>query len=114
MQEVTLCLLRRDEELLLIEKLRGLGEGLVNAPGGKVEPGERPREAAVREVHEEVSLTVDPATVERSAELLFVLDGTPHSRCHVFTGTSFAGDPSASSEARPMWVPISEIPYDQM
>jgi 8-oxo-dGTP pyrophosphatase MutT (NUDIX family) len=33
-------------------------------PGGQVEPGETPRQAAVRELAEEIGLVVDPAAIE--------------------------------------------------
>jgi 8-oxo-dGTP diphosphatase len=52
-----LCFVVKGDSLLLIEKLRGLGAGKVNAPGGRLEPGETPEEAAVRELQEEVSVT---------------------------------------------------------
>ncbi|USZ75295.1 NUDIX domain-containing protein [Halorussus vallis] len=44
MQPATLCYLLQpdDEEVLLIRKKRGLGEGLYVGPGGKVEDGETP------------------------------------------------------------------------
>lgn len=114
MTPVTLCFLRRDDEVLLIEKRRGLGEGLVNGPGGKVEPGETPRAAAAREVEEEVGVSVEPAALEWAAELTFRLDGTVHSECHVFRGRRFEGEPRPSAEARPLWVPVTAIPYDRM
>jgi 8-oxo-dGTP diphosphatase len=48
----TLVFVFRGDEVLLINKKTGLGKGKVNAPGGKVDPGETPRAAAVRECRE--------------------------------------------------------------
>ncbi|NUB89509.1 8-oxo-dGTP diphosphatase [Haloterrigena sp. SYSU A121-1] len=102
------------DEVLLIEKRRGLGAGWYNGPGGKLEAGETPRECAVRETREEVGLEVDPAALEKAGELEFVLDGTEHTFCHVYRTRSFAGEPTASEEARPEWIPVGEVPYDRM
>lgn len=102
------------DEVLLIEKRRGLGEGWYNGPGGKLEAGETPRECAVRETREEVGLEVDPAALEKAGELEFALDGEAHTFCHVYRTRSFAGEPTATEEARPEWVPVDEVPYDRM
>ncbi len=102
----------RGSEVLLIEKRRGLGEGWYNGPGGKLEAGETPPECAVRETREEVGLAV--SDLEKAAELTFILDGETHTRCHVFRTRSFTGEPRPSPEAHPEWVPIDEVPYDQM
>ncbi len=99
-------------EVLLIEKRRGLGEGWYNGPGGKLEAGETPRECAVRETREEVGLAVSELT--KAGELTFMLDGDEHTFCHVFRTRSFEGEPTASAEAIPEWVPIDEVPYDRM
>ncbi len=40
--------------VLLIHKKRGLGKGKINGPGGRLEAGETPVQAAVRETREEV------------------------------------------------------------
>jgi len=117
MIEATLCFpLRSDgddaDEVLLIEKRRGLGEGWYNGPGGKLEAGETPRECAVRETREEVGLEV--TTLEKAGELTFLLDGEGHTRCHVYRTRSFAGEPTASEEAYPEWVPVDDVPYDRM
>ncbi|ELY66052.1 8-oxo-dGTP diphosphatase [Natronococcus jeotgali] len=118
MIEATLCFPRRDvdgtEEVLLIEKRRGLGEGWYNGPGGKLEAGETPRECAVRETREEVGLEIDPADLEKAAELDFRLDGERHTLCHVFRTRTFAGEPRPSPEARPEWVAVEAVPYDRM
>ncbi|RKX74483.1 MAG: NUDIX hydrolase, partial [Spirochaetes bacterium] len=50
-EEAVLCFIRdrKEEKVLLIHKKTGLGAGLINAPGGRIDPGETPEEAAVRE-----------------------------------------------------------------
>ena len=52
----TLLFDRRGGRALLVRKKRGLGAGKINAPGGRLEPGEAPRDAAVREVREELGV----------------------------------------------------------
>ncbi|RZH68372.1 8-oxo-dGTP diphosphatase [Natrinema altunense] len=117
MIETTLCFPLRDggddgDDVLLIEKRRGLGEGWYNGPGGKLESGETPRECAVRETREEVGLEV--RDLEKAGELTFLLDGEEHTRCHVYRTRSVTGEPSASAEAAPEWVPVEDVPYDRM
>ena len=55
--------------LLLVRRGTPPGRGLWSVPGGRVEPGETPVEAVVREVREETGLLVQPTrlagTVER-------------------------------------------------
>ncbi|MCP4164135.1 MAG: NUDIX domain-containing protein, partial [Deltaproteobacteria bacterium] len=58
-----------ENSVLLMNKKRGLGAGKVNAPGGHIEPGETPKEAAVRETEEEVGLT--PLEMEEVGTLFF-------------------------------------------
>ena len=48
----TLVFVFRGDEVLLINKKRGLGKGKVNGPGGKVDPGETALQAAIRELEE--------------------------------------------------------------
>ncbi|ELY89098.1 NUDIX hydrolase [Natrialba hulunbeirensis JCM 10989] len=103
-----------DTDVLLIEKRRGLGEGWYNGPGGKLEPGETPRECAARETREEVGLEIAPDVLEYAGELTFLLDEEVHTVCHVFRTTEFAGEPRPSDEARPEWTPVDDVPYDQM
>ena len=45
-----LLFVQQGERVLLIRKKTGLGSGKINGPGGKLEPGETAREAAVREI----------------------------------------------------------------
>jgi 8-oxo-dGTP diphosphatase len=102
----------RAGEVLLIEKLTGFGAGKVNGPGGKLEIGETPREAAARETREEVG--IDPLDPVKRGELRFQFADGLSIHCHVFTARDWAGEARASLEARPFWVPIREVPYDRM
>ena len=70
----TLLFVVRNDEILLIRKKRGLGAGKINAPGGRLERGESPLEAAIREVQEEVGVT--PTGIRECGELSFqFIDG---------------------------------------
>lgn len=112
MQTATLCYPVEGDEVLLIEKRRGIGAGLINGPGGKIEPGETPRECARREVHEEVGLSVDSLTDAGAVE--FYLDDEPVMFVHLFRTTEFSGTPRESPEARPRWFPVDDLPLDRM
>lgn len=48
-----------DGRVLLVRRANEPGRGLWSIPGGRVEPGESAREAAVREVREETGLDVE-------------------------------------------------------
>jgi 8-oxo-dGTP diphosphatase len=111
-ETAVVCYIFDGPRVLLINKKRGLGRGKINAPGGRIEEGESPAEAAVREVQEEVGLTIsDPLEVGR---LSFVFTNGYSLKGHVFFARAFEGVPVETEEARPFWVPVEEIPYDQM
>lgn len=107
-----LCFIRRGDELLLIRKKRGLGAGKINGPGGKVEPGETPRESAIRETFEELGVT--PLAPEQVGELAFEFRDGLQLHCAVFLAQQFAGEARETEEAVPLWTHIHDIPYDEM
>jgi 8-oxo-dGTP diphosphatase len=107
-----LLFIRYEGRLLLIVKKRGLGRGKVNAPGGRLEPGETPEQAAVRETREEVGLT--PNGLRPAGRLAFAfMDGYSLSCC-VFTADGYGGTLTETDEAAPFWCAESDIPYDRM
>jgi 8-oxo-dGTP diphosphatase len=58
---VALALERDDGRILMQRRPSGKAHGgLWEFPGGKVEPGENPRAALVREVNEELAIALDP------------------------------------------------------
>lgn len=110
--EATLCFPRRGDEVLLIRKKRGLGAGLYNGPGGKVEPDETVRECVVRELREEVGLEAsDP---EKRAELRFRFGDEPLMHVHAFVDDDPAGTAHETAEAIPTWVAVDAVPYEEM
>ena len=101
-----------DGRVLLIRKKRGIGEGKINGPGGKIDPGETPLESAVRETQEELHVT--PLNPVKMGELWFAMTHIPDIHCHVFMATEWEGEATETPEAVPLWTPVGEIPYDEM
>ncbi len=108
----TLMFVVQGDEVLLIKKLRGIGEGKINGPGGKIDPGETPYECVIRECQEELHIT--PLNPVKMGELWFAMSDIPDIHCHVFIAHEFEGTPTATDEAIPMWTKISEIPWGEM
>lgn len=108
----TLLFVCRAGEVLLIHKKTGHGAGRINAPGGKLEPGEGIVACAVRETYEEVGVRVREARV--GMELRFVERSGPQWLGFALTAHDFSGTPTETREAKPFWCPIEEIPYARM
>ena len=108
----TLVFVIRDGKILLIDKKTGFGKGKVNGPGGKIEKDESPEACAVRECQEELGITVDRLKFCGQHRFQFV-DGYSL-LVWVYSSDSFEGVPTETIEARPLWVPVDEIPYDRM
>ena len=112
MVEATLLYVVRGNEVLLIDKKRGIGAGKLNGAGGKIGSGESPLSAAVREFEEELmAIPVDP---EKLGEVAFDVMGGVAIRIHVFRSDDLVGEPHETAEACPVWTPVSDIPYDRM
>jgi len=111
-EKATLLFVLRDGHILLIDKKTGLGAGKVNGPGGRIDPGETPRDCAIREVQEELCVT--PTGVQEAGELYFQFVDGYSLHGTVFTATGFEGELCETREAAPRWTPLAEIPWDRM
>jgi 8-oxo-dGTP diphosphatase len=102
--------------VLLGSKNTGLGVGRIVGPGGKVEPGESARQAAIRELYEEVGLRADEAALEPIAQMTYPFVARPHlsQRSRAFLLPSFTGTPTASAELTPSWWDVDSIPFERM
>ena len=113
--ETTLCLLRKEGEILLAVKKRGFGAGNYNGVGGKLEQGETPEEAMIRETQEEISVT--PTEYEKVGVVEFdeFYKGNKEKVLfHLYVATKWDGEPTESEEMEPHWFNIANIPYDKM
>lgn len=111
-ERATLCFIIQHPDILLIRKKRGLGAGKINAPGGRIEPGEMPLDCAIRETREEVG--VIPCGLEAKGILHFQFKDGYSLHCTVFTANGFSGELIETDEALPIWTPLESIPYNEM
>jgi len=108
----TLVFVLRGEEILLIDKKRGLGHGKVNGPGGKVDATETVEACAVRECHEELGIEV--YDLEQLGEHRFQFTNGYSIHCWVYRTAAFSGVARETDEAVPLWTRVDAIPYERM
>lgn len=111
-ERATLLFVIRDGQILLIRKKRGLGAGKINGPGGRLEPGETPAQAAIRETQEELCVAAGPPTLHGELHFQFTDGYSLH--CSVFVSHEVEGTPQETDEAVPLWTPLNDIPYHEM
>lgn len=112
----TLCIIHQHPKVLLGMKKRGYGAGRWNGFGGKLKDGETVMEAAVREMEEECSISMDINDLELAGMLDFRFQKSPKEifQVHVFRVTNFSGEPQESEEMKPQWFSVDEIPFGSM
>ncbi len=102
MTDVAVGIVRRPDGCVLLAK-RPAGKpwaGYWEFPGGKIEPGEQPRAALARELHEELGIVVDVAT----PWITFVHDYPEKSvRLHFFRVPRWHGDPHGREGQQLSW-----------
>ncbi|MBE0636429.1 8-oxo-dGTP diphosphatase [Candidatus Bipolaricaulota bacterium] len=119
MVHATLCFVIRvgaSSCVLLGKKKRGFGMGKYNGIGGKLDPGESPEACIIREVHEEVGLTIPAHALRAVGEITFRFPFEPSFDhfVHVFIATQWDGDPVETAEMEPHWFACHDIPYEKM
>lgn len=97
----TLCFLMRGDDVLLLYRRRPPNRGKWNGVGGRLEPGETPLAACLREVREETGYVLETA---RFAGLLTwtgfeIADGG----LYLFLAEAPASEPHANAEGELRW-----------
>lgn len=114
MKQATLCYIIDGDKILLGYKKRGLGKGYYNGIGGKLDSGETIEECAIREVKEEIDVSV--SNLEKVAEINFYFFHKKefNQTVFVYLCRTFKGIPLETDEMAPEWFPLDNIPYDKM
>ncbi len=110
---LTLCMVLKDNQILLGMKKRGFGVGRWNGFGGKVEEGETIEQGAHRELSEEIGIRA--LSMQKVGILDFSFENDPKIlEVHVFKINEFSGNPEESEEMKPQWFSFENIPFEQM
>ena len=108
MTEVVAALIRRGDTFLICRRPAHKARGLLwEFVGGKVEPGETPRQALIRECREELAVTVAPGSI-----FMDVVHAYPDLTVHLtlFEAEITAGTPTLLEHADARWITPAEIP----
>ena len=96
-------------------KKRGFGAGKWNGPGGKVKETEKPRQAIIREVREEINVNIEEPKELGYLEFIWPKDKEDkNQRCYIYFVNKFTGQPQETEECLPQWFAINKIPYKEM
>jgi 8-oxo-dGTP pyrophosphatase MutT (NUDIX family) len=117
MKQTTLCLLFKENKILLAMKKRGFGMGRWNGTGGKFDEEKGDKnilEAAVRETKEEIGVEIK--NPEKFGEFCFRFPDKPEwdQNVHLFVAKDWQGEITESEEMMPKWFSFDEIPYKNM
>lgn len=99
---------RNDQRELLVTRRpeATVYAGYWEFPGGKIDPGETPEQAVMRELHEELAITVRPFRPLPVVEHVYA---HAHVRLHGYLCEHQAGQPTHHGVADHRWVPLDDL-----
>lgn len=114
LRQATLCFLVKGDRVLLAMKKRGFGKDWWNGVGGKPNPGEDIKMAAIRETQEEINVT--PQVLCKRAVLDFYNPHKPDwdQQVVVYFVSDWLGEAQETEEMKPKWFNKTDLPLDVM
>ncbi len=117
--EATLCFLVRGKRVRLALKTQDVGKDCWNGYGGGIEKGEKPKEAAVREIWEEAWVKVNPKHLKKVAIIDFHntrSDGSTFvCRVYVYIARKWRGKPKETETmVKPTMFGMNNLPFEKM
>jgi 8-oxo-dGTP diphosphatase len=103
-----LCYLLHNQHVLLLQRKYPPHVGLWSPPGGKMEHGESPQEAVIREMFEETGLRIEnPAlkAIETAVDVHYPV----HWLLHIFVATRFSGELTTTREGTLQWQSLDTL-----
>jgi 8-oxo-dGTP diphosphatase/2-hydroxy-dATP diphosphatase len=113
-RKYTLCLVTKDDKVLLGYKKQGFGYGRWNGFGGKVKEGENIAFATKRELTEECGLIARSLVPIGMVNFEFRKNPGNILEVHIFKCNDFSGEVKESAEMRPQWFLPEELPTGEM
>jgi 8-oxo-dGTP diphosphatase len=111
---VAAALADSDGRILLQQRAPGRSmAGLWEFPGGKVEEGELPEEALIREIEEELGIELEAAAI-RPACFASAPLGERHMILLLYICREWRGEPEALDASELKWVRVEEMVADEM
>lgn len=115
-------LIRRDESYVFLRRARDPGIGLLDLPGGFVDPGESAEEACRREVREEIGAELEGLRLLTSAPNTYPYKGIAYNTCDLLFladchTRNFRRQEDEVREIlllRPEKVPLEELAFDSI
>ena len=107
---VAVALLAADSRVLMQRRRLGRQHGgLWEFPGGKVEPGENPRLAAIREIDEELSIRLRAEDLSPVGFAMPAADEAPGPVILLFSCARWEGEPACLDAEEIGWVPCDSL-----
>lgn len=101
---------KRNNNVLMVENLRGLNKGYINFPGGKKENNETLEDSNIRETLEETGII--PHNIKSIGKIEYQPVGI---EMYIYYSDSFSGSiKSKEGETKAFWINKDNIPYDKM
>ena len=100
----------KNHKFLMVKNLRGINQGCINFPGGKIEPGETMDQCVIRETLEETGILI-----KNPKQVGYVEFPEFDFYVYIYKSTEFSGELHAKEgEVEVFWQDADNIPYTQM